>query len=468
MSTSLTPMNKSTLIKWSITFLVPLCIFLIPTNAAYTAQMRMFFVITVFALFLMGFEFFDNILPAMVMPIGYVIFGVADFGTAFSGFTSSVVYMCFGSYLLATILIEIGLLQRVAYWCLIKCGGTFHGLMIGIFLTGCVITVLTFGGGGVIMTAIAYGICVAMGLKKGKTSSAIMMAVLLGSTSVRLAYYSPQTLALPIMLTQQVLPDFTITFLQSVWHNWPALIMCIISLLVIIKWYKPTEDAAIFNNKAYFQQQLQGLGPMSTKEKKAAVFVVLVIIYMVSQPLHGLPTDYAFMVFPWLLFLPGIAVADNACLAKMNYSMIFFLVACMGIGTVATSIGLGALISGMFTPYFANGSVGSITFLLFLICFLLNFLMTPMAIFGVLVVPITTASIGIGMDPRPFIYTLVHACEAIVFPYEFVPYLITYSFGMMTMKDFIKLNVVRSCIYSLGIGLILIPWWYLIGVIRPL
>lgn len=468
MSVSAPQMSRSTLIKWAITFIVPLCIFLIPTNDVYTSSMRMFLVITVFSLFLMGFEFFDNILPAMVMPIGYVIFGVADFGTAFSGFTSSVVYMCFGSYLLATILIEIGLLQRVAYWCLIKCGGTFSGLMIGIFLTGCVLTVLTFGGAGVIMTAIAYGICVAMGLKKGRTTSALMMAVLLGSTSVRLAYYSPQTLALPIMMAQQVLPDFTITFLQSVWHNWPALIMCLISLFVIIKWYKPTEDAAIFNNKAYFQEQLQNLGPMSVKEKKSAVFVVIVIIYMITQPLHGLPSDYAFMVFPWLLFLPGINVADNTCLAKMNYSMIFFLVACMGISTVATKIGLGALISSAFIPYFANGTVSTISILLFVICFLLNFLMTPMAIFGVLVVPITQASVNIGLDPRPFIYTLVHACEAIVFPYEFVPYLITYSFGMMTMKDFIKLNVVRSVIYSLGIALILIPWWYLIGVIRPL
>ena len=93
MSVSAPQMSRSTLIKWAITFIVPLCIFLIPTNDVYTSSMRMFLVITVFSLFLMGFEFFDNILPAMVMPIGYVIFGVADFGTAFSGFTSSVVYM---------------------------------------------------------------------------------------------------------------------------------------------------------------------------------------------------------------------------------------------------------------------------------------------------------------------------------------------------------------------------------------
>lgn len=462
-------MDKTTMIKWLISVFCTACIFLVPLSEAYTSQMRSFFVITVFSLFIMGFEFFDNIVPAVFMPVCWVVFGVTDFGTAFSGFTSSVVFMCLGSYLLASILIEVGLLNRIAYWCLVHCGGTFKGLMIGVFLTGWVLTIVTFGGAGLIMTAIAYGICIALGLEKGRTSAAIMMAVLLGAVSSRLGYYSPTTLALPLSQVRQVLPDFDITFLQAIWHNWPSLIMCVISLLVIIKWYGPKgEEKNKFNGRAYFEEKLKELGPMSLREKKSAGFVVFLMAYMVLQPLHGFPSDYAFMFFPWLLFFPGFSVANNNSFGNLNYPMIFFLVACMGIGTVATKIGLGAIIANAFIPYFQTGSMGTIIVLLFGMCFGLNFLMTPMAIFSLLTIPVTNAVISIGMDPRPFVYTLLHSCEAIIFPYEFVPYLMTYSFGMMAMGDFIKLNIVRSLIYSAGIGLILVPWWYLIGVIAPL
>ena len=54
--------------------------------------------------------------------------------------------------------------------------------------------------------------------------------------------------------------------------------------------------------------------------------------------------------------------------------------------------------------------------------------------------------------------------EAIIFPYEYVPYLLVFSFGMISMKDFIKMSVVRCIIYALGLMLFLIPYWKLIGI----
>ena len=43
--------------------------------------------------------------------------------------------------------------------------------------------------------------------------------------------------------------------------------------------------------------------------------------------------------------------------------------------------------------------------------------------------------------------------------------MIVYGFGMITMKDFLKINILRSVIFFAGFLLILIPYWMLIGLL---
>ena len=40
-------------------------------------------------------------------------------------------------------------------------------------------------------------------------------------------------------------------------------------------------------------------------------------------------------------------------------------------------------------------------------------------------------ALDIGMNVRPVAYALVMSSEAILMPYEYVPYLIVFSFGMI-------------------------------------
>ena len=68
-----------------------------------------------------------------------------------------------------------------------------------------------------------------------------------------------------------------------------------------------------------------------------------------------------------------------------------------------------------------------------------------------------------GLPAVTVVYTILHGIEALVFPYEYVAYLVVYSFGMMTMKEFIKMNVIRTVLCFLGLMFICIPYWMLIG-----
>ena len=160
--------------------------------------------------------------------------------------------------------------------------------------------------------------------------------------------------------------------------------------------------------------------------------------------------------------MPGINVSTaKGSIKKVNYSMIFFMASCISIGTVATSLNIGKLIAGLSLPVFNSMETFSQLGFIYLLTFLL--VMTPLAIMSTLTVPLCEIAAGIGTDPRVFVYTILHGIEALVFPYEYVAYLVVYSFGMMTMKEFIKMNVIRTVLCFLGLMFICIPYWMLIG-----
>ena len=58
--------NRVSLIKWIITILIPLILLIIPSNELYTDTVKKFSVITIFFLLVIAFEFFDNIIPAIL------------------------------------------------------------------------------------------------------------------------------------------------------------------------------------------------------------------------------------------------------------------------------------------------------------------------------------------------------------------------------------------------------------------
>ena len=77
---------------------------------------------------------------------------------------------------------------------------------------------------------------------------------------------------------------------------------------------------------------------------------------------------------------------------------------------------------------------------------------------GALPGPLVAIAQGLGMDPLPLVYGLLLSTDLIFLPYEYVPYLIFFSFGMMSTNDFLKLSLVK-----IGVALVFI--WKLIGLL---
>ena len=122
--------NKRTLF-WAITFILPLLVLLIPTNDVFTQQQKMFLAITAWTILMFAFELVDNYIPCVIMPFLFIMTGVAPWELAFSGWYKSIPWQVIGIFLLVNALQRNGLLQRIAYFCILKTTCTYKGILWG-------------------------------------------------------------------------------------------------------------------------------------------------------------------------------------------------------------------------------------------------------------------------------------------------------------------------------------------------
>lgn len=464
MKEAIETVDRSMILKWLVTLLVPAAICLIPLNEFFTANLRMFFVITVFVIMMVAFEFFEILIPALLLQTLYLLSGIVSVETAYGSWANTTVWMILGALILANVLEECGLLQRIAYWCINKCGGTFTGTMYGIFLTGVVISTITFGNGFIIMVTMAYGVCLAMNLKKSTASALVCFMGMLGGETTCCFLYNPGYLSLGVAGIQQFIPDFFVNWYIMLIYQWPLLILCLFIIWLFSKVYK-TKNIAFDGGKEYFRKVYAELGPMTGKEKKALVILSILIVYLVTCPIHGYSDAYGFMLIPYLLFLPGIRVGSFETVRKTNFSIIFFIASCFSIGMVGTALGVGDLISHLVSPILQGKS--TLFSLLVMLSFgvFANLFMTPFAMMAGLSAPFAQVALDLGINPLASVMTLMTATDMVFFPHEVAPYLVVYGFGLISMKDFITMHGIKTIITYLFFAAVLYPYWILFGLV---
>lgn len=452
--------NKSQIWKWAVCIFIPLVVYLVPVNDIYTESMRAFFVVTLLAILIMAFELLSTMAVSILLPMMYVVF-VAPAATVFSGWTATTPWVCLGAMFLASVLNHTGVLNRISYWCISKCG-SYRMTVYGVLIVGVIISIMTGVMGGLLVYTFAFGIIKGFGLERSNESAVLMFAAIFGTTTAEMFIYKPVFMSLINASAAQYIPGFMIEYLELVIANWPFFFMLVLLLEIYIRMYKANTGG---NVKAEFTQKLEKLGPMTLAEKKATVLTVVIVLYMLTSSFTGFPMDYGLMIFPWFAFLPGMNIGTDDDVRGIQYDMIFFVMACMGIGGVAAYAGVATLVSDVFVSTIAPLGNFAAMVVIYLFGIILNFLMTPMAMLAAFLGPVVQIAQNLGINPEGLIYIFYAACDQIILPYEYANYLLAYSFGMMSLKHFLQMSLVKLGIGTIFIFTVMIGWWSIIGVI---
>ena len=194
---------------------------------------------------------------------------------------------------------------------------------------------------------------------------------------------------------------------------------------------------------------------------------MLLFAYILLEPVHHLDVNYGFIIIPMLFFLPGINVATKKkSLDTINLGFIVFIASCMGIGTVGGAVGIGAAISTYITPMLQGCPKSLFLFLCIILGIIMNILMTPAAMRAMFPGPLAALGTGLGIayPALPFM-AMFFANDMVFFPYENAYLLVMFGFGVMSMKEFMKYNMIKMGITLVLFWVLVLPWWYLLGLI---
>lgn len=461
----MTKVSKGTIIKWLALIVIAIILALIPTNEVFTGTIKTYVVITVFCIGLVALSLFPSpLIPSLLLMFAYRF--IADANTIMSGWAVDACWIVICIFLIVNVLDRNGLLNRLAYACLAKTGGSYAGICIGLYLVG---LILSFLGDSAVMTmiAIGYGIVHALKLEKTRAGVGIMMAAFCGLIDAGCFIFSPSSGAWFYSMAKAGSDLVNTNVGYAEWFGFGAIFIVhwLLMLCIIIFAYKPKGGLAI-NGKEFFRAELAKLGPMSVEEKKICAILVVLFAFLFTVNIHGIAMVFGFVGAVTIMYLPGISVATGEDIRKINFAFPIFIVACLSIGNVSNALGVGQLIVDALIPMIDTGNLFMFFLLICLLAYGLHFFMSPSAVYAALLTPL--AAVTMSLPGVNNVFPLIASCWVgvtnVILPYQTTNNVVIYSFGTMSMKDHCIAFGIRSVVY-IGTLCLAIPYWHLIGLL---
>ena len=252
--------------------------------------------------------------------------------------------------------------------------------------------------------------------------------------------------------------ELSITYLEYLKQN--LIFLPLIPLLVFIlsKIFRPEHAVS---GKAYYKEEQRKLGKITSAEKKATVIIICLFLYLIS----GQEMMFGFILAAVAGFIPVIGISREEDFRTVNYPFLFFITGCMTIGMVATELGFGQILADMLFPYLYQMHETVLLGAVWFVAVIVNFLLTPLAAMASLGAPLAQLAQTLGINPQPVLYSFFQGLDQILLPYEYALYLISFSYGMMSLKDFVKGLAMKMAVAFLYLMVIGIPYWHLIGLL---
>lgn len=464
MSTQSQQYNSKYWIKWIICIVVPLVIMILPTGELFTPLLRKFVAITLFGILMFLFEVMPNPIIAMTWAFAYPAFGVCKVNEVLSPWALSVVMQIILSLLIVEAVNNTPLMERLAAYLLkTRLGNSYFGILFIFAIFTTVVSILVPGMGmGIIHIMLAISLIRAMGYKQNdNVACGLMMMSIYGMTTAQNFLYSPSGNGTAAAMISTVIDGYRLGYVQIILENLIFIPQMLAICFLFTKIYK-----AEINQTDFAKEKLKELGPVTSAEKKIAIILCAMVIFLVSTQFTGLDMTLGFVGAVLLLYFPPFKIADKEVFARTNFSVPFIAAFCMCIGTIAVIAGADKAFNAIAAPMFqeVNSSfifVGAT----WLLGFIANIFMTPatlMTLFCPLLAPLAEM---LGYSANIVAYVLYHAGNAVIFPYENGTLLVMYSFGMLSMRRFIKGAVAISILDIIWIIVLGVPYWTILGLL---
>ena len=147
----------------------------------------------------------------------------------------------------------------------------------------------------------------------------------------------------------------------------------------------------------------------------------------------------------------------------ISINVLAFMAACMSIGVVGMELGFTPFIKETALPLLTSLSPSIVFIIILVLCALANFVLSASAMFAALSAPFTQIALSLNLQPVTAMMCIVLGADMYFLPHEITTLVVIFSFGMMTMRDFIMLASIKSAVTFASFLVLQLPYWYLMG-----
>ena len=465
-------MLRITHLKWLLSLLIPAGAYFavqtaVQADPSLNPHLPMFFAITLWAITVWATDILPAVPSAAAMTFLYLLCNVAPAPVIFGAWGAFLPWICFGALILSEALEQTGLTRRLALQLMHLVGATFTRIVVSLMTVGMFMAFLLpdIMCRVIIFVAIAHGLVMALELDpKSRISSAIIMAGFCSATSPGYGFLTGTEMSLIAM--DQIKSIITIpTWGEYALANLPFIILyCCFSIFMCVKIipgkeHIPHED----HLKEVVAERLRDMGPMTTQEWKLLILMICAITGLLTSKWHGLNGYFLYALIAICCYLPWIGLASFENVRKLNVGFLVFIVACLGMGSVAVHLGAAKWFASLVVPLIDGLSPIWLVLSSYLSAVAVNFMLTPLAAVSALSLPWAEIAQHVNMNPLPMLYSFLSGLDQYIFPYEYALYMYIFSTGYITPKHMFKGLGLRILFVAVILMLLQVPYWKLIG-----
>lgn len=461
-------MLRITHLKWLLSLLIPAGAYFavqtaVQADPSLNPHLPMFFAITLWAITVWATDILPAVPSAAAMTFLYLLCNVAPAPVIFGAWGAFLPWICFGALILSEALEQTGLALQLMH----LVGATFTRIVVSLMTVGMFMAFLLpdIMCRVIIFVAIAHGLVMALELDpKSRISSAIIMAGFCSATSPGYGFLTGTEMSLIAM--DQIKSIITIpTWGEYALANLPFIILyCCFSIFMCVKIipgkeHIPHED----HLKEVVAERLRDMGPMTTQEWKLLILMICAITGLLTSKWHGLNGYFLYALIAICCYLPWIGLASFENVRKLNVGFLVFIVACLGMGSVAVHLGAAKWFASLVVPLIDGLSPIWLVLSSYLSAVAVNFMLTPLAAVSALSLPWAEIAQHVNMNPLPMLYSFLYGLDQYIFPYEYALYMYIFSTGYITPKHMFKGLGLRILFVAVILMLLQVPYWKLIG-----
>lgn len=460
-------MSRTLTLKWLVTAATGLLFYTFAPRDV-SAHLPLFLGMTSCAVLIWALDLLPVVAVAAALTFLYLLTDMAPPEVVFGPWTTVLIWTTFGAAIFGEAMEKTNLARRVALRCMLLCGGSFAGMLCGLFLGSIVVGLLLASGFArtVIFCAIAVGVVKALEIDpKSRLSSIIILAFFFASAASTMQFLHTSE---SFIWSFRVLMDAIggdVGWWEYLKHE--CFVNTIyIALTFLTLWFMRGKEKLPDGDhlKHILQERLAEMGPMTVAERRLLWLAVLSIIGFMVEPWTGVNAVYVLCLAALLCYMPCLKIMDPASFNNLNIIFLVFVAGCMAIGFVAGEVGANKWMVSSIIPILKSVSPTVSVIFSYIAGVVTNLLLTPFAATVAFTPAFAELGLQLQVNPLPLFYAFEYGLDQYFLPYEGVMFLYMFTTGCVTFRHILPIVIARCLVAGAFIAIVAIPYWKFIGI----